>query len=111
MPIETPVLRPSRRSIALVVLTLVGLLLGSSQAFAAQITGISDENVTRWDAAANTVFSKINVPQVRYITAWGVATHASDSPCETACQRFNDLKAWITKAESQGNSRRRSGLR
>ena len=30
----------------------------------------------------------MNLPQVRYITAWDITLHKNDNPCDTPCQRF-----------------------
>ena len=92
----------TRRLCLALALTLLACLSLGSQAQAASITGISDQNMVGWDGGANSVYNKINVPQARYITAWDVALHAADNPCEIACQRYNELKAWIEKAEAQG---------
>jgi hypothetical protein len=93
-----------RRASSLVALTVCFAVLTSASADAAQITGVSDQNMVGWDAATNSVYGRMNLPQVRYITAWDVALHKNDNPCSTPCQRFREAGTWIAKARSQGKT-------
>jgi hypothetical protein len=86
--------------------------MGGGSAHAAQITGISDQNMAPapgihggWDSAANNIYALLNLPQARYITSWDVASHNIDpsSPaCDTPCRRYHELKNWVAKAQAQG---------
>ncbi|HEX5610430.1 MAG TPA: hypothetical protein VFX45_10110 [Solirubrobacterales bacterium] len=74
---------------AFAALLIVISVLGS-QAQAAGITGISDENLTRWSPAAVSAFNLTEVKQVRHIVGWDVALHP---------QQLADEKEWIRIAE------------
>lgn len=80
----------------------VALAAFAGMAQAATITGISDQNIAGWNATADAVYDRLDLPHARYIAAYDVALHKDDSPCQTPCQRFHELRAWLDEVNSQG---------
>jgi FG-GAP-like repeat/FG-GAP repeat len=69
----------------------------ASQAQAAQVTGIADENLDEWSPAAWAAFDATGVKQVRHTVAWNVAdgNHQGE---------LNEAASWISQAEAHGLS-------
>jgi Glycosyl hydrolase catalytic core len=80
------------------------VLAGGASSQAAVINGLSDQNMDRWGAAANNLFTELDSQYVRYITNYDIAIHKRPRPCaadDDSCRRYWQLVDWVAKAKRE----------
>jgi hypothetical protein len=80
---------------AIILFVIVGCLFAASQAPAAGITGIADENLDEWNAPTWAAFEATGIKQVRHLVSWNVALAGHQS-------ELDEVHRWVNAAHAHG---------